>query len=110
MSTTSRSLCSRTSRTCSPPSRTPTPKPRPGKAYGQRTDLPGKLPVTTVPGQPYGQAAAQARAQQAVPMGTPPQPQVEAQGQPQGEPQVAPGSLGDLLRPTDRPAEPVTAG
>jgi len=69
--------------------------------YANRTDLQNptkKMTVTTAPGQTYGEAGAQRAAQQAVPMGTP-QPPV-----------VAPGSLGALDRPTERPLEPITAG
>ena len=40
-------------------------------------------------------------AQRAVPMAAPPTDQA---------PQMAPGGLGNLMRPTERPAEPVTAG
>jgi hypothetical protein len=69
--------------------------------YANRTDLQNptkKLAVTTATGQTYGEAGAQRSAQQAVPMGTP------------QAPVVAPGSLGALDRPTERPLEPVTAG
>ena len=69
--------------------------------YGNRTDLQNptnKLAVTAAPGQTYGEAGAQRAAQQAVPMGTP------------QAPVIAPGSLGNLDRPTERPTEPVTAG
>lgn len=69
--------------------------------YANRTDLQNptkKMAVTAAPGQTYGEAGAQRAAQQAVPMGTP------------QAPVVAPGSLGPLDRPTERPLEPVTAG
>jgi hypothetical protein len=69
--------------------------------YANRTDLQNptkKLAVTAATGQTYGEAGAQRAAQQAVPMGTP------------QAPVVAPGSLGPLDRPTERPLEPVTAG
>ena len=69
--------------------------------YGNRTDLQNptnKMAVTAAPGQTYGEAGAQRAAQQAVPMGTP------------QAPVIAPGSLGNLDRPTERPTEPVTAG
>ena len=69
--------------------------------YPNRTDLQNptkKMAVTAAPGQTYGEAGAQRAAQQAVPMGTP------------QAPVVAPGSLGPLNRPTERPLEPVTAG
>ncbi len=69
--------------------------------YANRTDLQNptkKMAVTAAPGQTYGEAGAQRAAQQAVPMGTP------------QAPVIAPGSLGALDRPTERPMEPVTAG
>jgi len=69
--------------------------------YANRTDLQNptnKIAVTAAPGQTYGEAGAQRAAQQAVPMGTP------------QAPVIAPGSLGNLDRPTERPMEPVTAG
>jgi hypothetical protein len=69
--------------------------------YANRTDLQNptkKMAVTASPGQTYGEAGAQRAAQQAVPMGTP------------QAPVVAPGSLGPLDRPTERPLEPITAG
>jgi hypothetical protein len=75
--------------------------------YPNRTDLNNpakKLPVTTVPGQTYGEAGAQRRAQQAVPMGAPQAPQVAPQQQRQPLP-VTP-----LSAPTERPDEPITAG
>jgi len=69
--------------------------------YANRTDLQNptkKMAVTAATGQTYGEAGAQRAAQQAVPMGTP------------QAPVIAPGSLGNLDRPTERPMEPVTAG
>lgn len=69
--------------------------------YANRTDLQNptkKMAVTAATGQTYGEAGAQRAAQQAVPMGTP------------QAPVIAPGSLGNLDRPTERPLEPVTAG
>ena len=75
--------------------------------YPNRTDLNNsakKLPVTTVPGQTYGEAGAQRRAQQAVPMGAPQAPQVAPQQQRQPLP------VTQLNAPTERPDEPITAG
>jgi hypothetical protein len=69
--------------------------------YGNRTDLQNptnKMAVTAATGQTYGEAGAQRAAQQAIPMGAP------------QAPVIAPGSLGNLDRPTERPMEPVTAG
>ena len=84
---------------------------RAGKAYPNRADLRGgPLPVSTAPSTGYGTRAAQEAAQRAVPMGQPPSP-AGAAGVPTPAPAgPAPGSLGDPLRPTERPGEPLTAG
>jgi hypothetical protein len=52
-------------------------------------------------GQTYGEAGKQMASQSAVPMAAPPTENI---------PQVQPGQMGNLLRPTERPTEPVTAG
>lgn len=73
------------------------------KQYPNRSDLRnpgGKVAKQAATGQTYGEAGRQLAAQSAVPMAAPP---TEAQ-------RMRPGQLGDLLRPTERPAEPVTAG
>jgi hypothetical protein len=73
--------------------------------YSNRTDLQNpaaKIAATAAKGQAYGEAGKQIAAQQAVPMGASP-----ASMMPQG---IAPGSMGGLTRPTERPAEPITAG
>ena len=81
-------------------------------AYANRTDLNqrGPEPITTAPGQAYGEAAAQREAQPAVPMAgiqTPaPQPQMT---QTPAAPNPEPGTL-SYLHPTERPDEPVTSG
>lgn len=83
-----------------------------GRQYGNRTDLAGNarpsLPASAGPSQQYGQRVALERAQQAVPQGASPTqpPSVERQQQQM----AAPGSLGALLRETERPGEPITAG
>lgn len=73
--------------------------------YSNRTDLQNpaaKMAATAAKGQAYGEAGAQIASQQAVPMGAPPTDMVS--------PGIAPGSMGGLSRPTERPAEPITAG
>lgn len=73
--------------------------------YPNRTDLQNpaaKMAATAAKGQAYGEAGKQIAAQQAVPMGASPAPSM-----PQG---ITPGSMGGLTRPTERPAEPITAG
>lgn len=85
---------------------------QPGTAYGQRTDLQtAKLPIAAGPSQQYGQRVQQEDAQRALPLGRAPQvsgPPGERTAPP--DVRVPPGGLGDILRPTDRPDEPLTAG
>lgn len=82
-----------------------------GKAYAQRTDLNanrGPLPVQAASGQAYGVRGAQEAAQRAVPISAPPappQPTMAAVA-----PAPLPGELGDPLRATERPDEPLSAG
>jgi len=102
-----------------------------GQLYGNRTDLNTSLPVTTVPGQGYGEAAQQQAAQQAIPMGSTPvpgatasapapmpqqapaqqtqMPQATMSDQMPATPQAYPGDL-PFLHPTMYPNEPITAG
>ena len=84
-------------------------------AYSNRTDLNnrGPQPITTVPGQTYGQAAMQEDAQRAVPMAGTPQPPAAAPTAAASEPAPPPGpGPGEIpwLHPSERPDEPVTAG
>lgn len=74
--------------------------------YPNRSDL--RNPATrkmAFTGQTYGEGAAQARSQQQVAPGSAPS-DVEAQKMAR----PVPGGAGDLLRPTERPDEPITAG
>ena len=72
------------------------------KDYPNRSDLRGgKVPKMAATGQTYGEAGKQMASQSAVPMAAPPTENI---------PQVQPGQMGNLLRPTERPTEPVTAG
>ncbi len=72
---------------------------RPGVAYSNRSDLNAKVPIMAAPDQPYGEAGAQRASQQAVPLRN---PSAVA-------PPPSPGSV-DLMGPSARPGEPVTAG
>jgi len=97
-----------------------------GQMYGNRTDLNTSLPVTTVTGQGYGEAAQQRAAQQAIPMGSTPvagatsapapapaapqqMPQATMSDQMPAAPQTYPGDM-PFLQPTMYPNEPITAG
>lgn len=84
----------------------------PGQAYGNRSDL--RTQKISVPrSNEYGQGEKLRRAQQAVPLaGAPPAgTPASADGAAPG-PWTGPvaGGQGDMLRPTERPDEPVTAG
>ena len=79
------------------------------KQYPNRSDLRNpakKMAAKAAPGQTYGEAGKQVAAQRAVPMAAPPTDVAPAPQQPR----VAPGSIGPLSRPTERPTEPLTAG
>jgi hypothetical protein len=81
------------------------------KQYPNRSDLRNpakKIAAKAAPGQTYGEAGKQMAAQRAVPMAAPPT-DVAPTATPQ-QPRVAPGSMGPLNRPTERPDEPLTAG
>ena len=81
------------------------------KQYPNRSDLRNpakKMAAKAAPGQTYGEAGKQVAAQRAVPMAAPPT-DVAPAPQPQ-QTRVAPGSIGPLSRPTERPTEPLTAG
>ena len=67
-----------------------------------------RVAIQAATGQTYGEAGKQMAAQRAVPMAAPPT-DVAPTATPQ-QPRVAPGSMGPLNRPTERPDEPVTAG
>jgi hypothetical protein len=80
------------------------------KQYPNRSDLRNpakKIAAKAAPGQTYGEAGKQVAAQKAVPMAAPP---TDVAPTPAPQPRVAPGSMGPLNRPTERPMEPVTAG
>lgn len=78
-----------------------------GGGYTNRSDL--QLPVAAPEGLPYGDAGKLKAAQRAVPMAPAPTPG-PSPSPPGAEPPPMPGGAGSLLRPTERPNEPVTAG
>jgi hypothetical protein len=86
-------------------------------AYSNRTDLNnrGPEPITTAPGQTYGQATMQREAQQAVPMAgvqVPPAAPAMQAAPASAAPAMPPAEPGTMpyLHPTDRPDEPITTG
>jgi len=79
------------------------------KPYPNRSDLrnpAAKIAKSAAKGQAYGEAGKQLASQSVVPMAAPPTDAV----QPNSAPPIAPGQLGSLTRPTERPDEPLTAG
>lgn len=82
---------------------------KPGVAHGQRVDLNRpKVPAADFEGQAYGVDAEQQRTQQATAQVR--QQQAAGQVVPAPRDHPGPGQLGDLLSPTVRPDEPLTAG
>lgn len=94
---------------------------KPGKSYGNRTDLNPAVPIKAAPGQQYGKATAQIEAQRAVPVARPatdvvapapavgPDASAPASG-PAAPPMPLPGQVIPLDAPSQRPGEPITAG
>lgn len=83
-----------------------------GAQYSNRSDLQNgarQLPVQTGPSQQYGRRAQLERAQQQLPVGPPPATALLA-NEPAPPAGPGPGELGDPLRETERPGEPLTAG
>lgn len=81
---------------------------KPGKAYGNRSDLQG----AGLSSKQYGDGAARARSTAAVPVAAPAAP-AAAPVDPAAPPAPlgpGPGGLGGLLDPSVRPNEPLTAG
>jgi hypothetical protein len=70
----------------------------------------GQLPARVAPSEQYGRGAAELRSQELVPMGRPPGEVVPVVSREVPAAGVAPGSLGDLFRASERPGEPVTSG
>ena len=54
--------------------------PRAKTPQSNRTDLPGKVPTQTAPGQTYGKQTAQAQSQKILPVAAPPQTPAPAGG------------------------------
>lgn len=86
----------------------------PGKPHPNRSDLRAQK-IAVPPSAEYGQGERLRAAQQAVPLAGAPAaatPAAAAGAAPAQAPPPGPmaGEQGDLLRPTERPGEPVTAG
>jgi hypothetical protein len=88
------------------------PRGRSKQAYGNRTDLNGKIPKAAPTGMPYGENKKLMDAQSAVPMGNPEMEKVAPQEQPPMaqapmEQRVTPIPL---TAPTQRPNENILTG
>ena len=85
------------------------PRGRSKQAYGNRTDLNGKIPKAAPTGMPYGENKKLMDAQSAVPMGNPEMaaPQETAVAQAPAQPSVTPVPL---TAPTQRPNEDILTG
>lgn len=81
-----------------------------GKSYANRSDLnpAHKLPVTTAPGQSYGEAGQQAAAQAAVPEASGPLGGPDLASAQQSANNFQPPPVVPLGAPSLRPGEPVT--
>lgn len=89
------------------------PRGRPKQAYGNRTDLNGKIPKDAPKGMPYGEKKESLDAQSAVPMGSPEMevmPVSEAPMAAQPEPAPTPAKPISLMEPTQRPNEDILTG
>ena len=106
------------------------PRGRAPSPTANRTDLNQPAPITAAPNQPYGERAQQIASQHAIPMAGAPtvqpnqppagpadQPSPPSAGQPGPNELQAmtlahngPGDSLNLMRPTERPNEPVTHG
>jgi hypothetical protein len=76
------------------------------KQYSNRSDLrnpAGKVAKMAAKGQAYGEAGKQMAAQSVVPVAAPPTETLP-------QPTPVPGQVTDLMAPTERPNEPITAG
>lgn len=88
------------------------PRGRSKQAYGNRTDLNGKIPKAAPTGMPYGENKKLMDAQSAVPMGNPEMEKVA----PQEQPPMAQAPMEQritpipLTAPTQRPNENILTG
>jgi septal ring-binding cell division protein DamX len=88
------------------------PRGRSKQAYGNRTDLNGKIPKAAPTGMPYGENKKLMDAQSAVPMGNPEMETVA----PQEQPSMAQAPMAQkvtpipLTAPTQRPNENILTG
>ena len=89
------------------------PRGRSKQAYGNRTDLNGKIPKSAPTGMPYGENKKLMDAQSAVPMGSPemavapPAETTQAPVQAPAQPTITPIPL---TAPTQRPNENILSG
>jgi len=87
------------------------PRGRSKQAYGNRTDLNGKIPKAAPTGMPYGENKKLMDAQSAVPMGTPEMETVPMDQAPEESvPMAQKVTPVPLTAPTERPNENILTG
>lgn len=88
------------------------PRGRSKQAYGNRTDLNGKIPKAAPTGMPYGENQKLMDAQSAVPMGNPEMETVSPEAQAVGAeiPMAQKVTPVPLTAPTERPSENILTG
>lgn len=88
------------------------PRGRSKQAYGNRTDLNGKIPKAAPTGMPYGENQKLMDAQSAVPMGNPEMETVSPETQSAGVeiPMAQKVTPVPLTAPTERPSENILTG
>lgn len=74
--------------------------------YPNRSDLRNPIGKTAAPGQTYGEAKKQLESQQAVPMGATPTDVAASSAAPRSA-GPRPGSVVDMMAPTERPDQPL---
>lgn len=80
------------------------------KAYANRTDLTGKVPVDAPTGMPYGENKKLRDRQRAVPVANPEVPKPQANAMPAIPNPVPAQPVVPLSEPTQFPNEPITTG
>lgn len=79
------------------------------KAYANRTDLTGKVPINAPTGMPYGENKKLRDSQKAVPVANPEVPKPQANAMP-AMPPVSAQPVVPLTEPTQFPNESITTG
>jgi septal ring-binding cell division protein DamX len=86
------------------------PRGRSKQAYGNRTDLNGKIPKAAPTGMPYGENQKLMDSQSVVPMGSPEMETVAPQAAEESIPMAQKVTPVPLTAPTERPNENILTG